>query len=610
MKNFIKLLLFFVKYLAFWIVFFFFIRAFFLLYNSNLSTHLSFLEFFQTFRYGFPMDLASATYLSFFPVFVMLFSPFGRANILHTIISVYSIIILVVTSILGLLDIGLYAEWGMRLSPQILPALENPRGMLACVTNPQLVLLILVEIGMVTGFIFLYRFLFKSNKNQEKQKWWSIFIIIAYGAFLIIPMRGGLQLASLNLSSVSFSPKIFANHTASNPYWSFFNRLVYKETKIIELSFREQELCNTIIHNSIKDIQENIPIFIKSKNNQPINVILIILESLCNKVIEPLGGVPDITPNFNKLVKEGILFKNFYALGNRSDKGLGALLAAYPAMVGPYSILYFQEKMEDLDFLSQYFSKKNYKTYFYYAGETEFYNTKTLILSSKYDHITSVKDFPASERKQKWGVPDEFFYKRVLNEINSFKTPFFLVTYNISLHTPFDVPGISERNYKTVASYCDQSLYGFVTQLKKSIFWDNTLLIITSDHGTLGFNYTSLQNPLTYQIPMLWLGGVIDTSFVNETIGMQTDLTETLVQQLGWKPNINSFSKNLFGKKSYAFYFNTEGFGFISPELSYYNDIEENKIDFFYMEDERKKDSLMRFSESFVQYLHHDFKKR
>ena len=610
MKNCIKLLFFLIKYLAFWIAFFFFFSLFFLLYNYKFSANLSFVEILQTFRYGFPMDLATATYLNFFPVVVLLFSPFVRSKIIFTIIFVYSLIILIITSILGLLDIGLYAEWGMRLSPQILPALENPRGMLACVTTTQLIILFFIEIGVVAGFLFLYRFLFKSLKKQEKQKWWAVFILLIYGAFLIIPMRGGLQLASLNFSTVSFSSKLYANHAATNPYWSFFHRLVYNETKVKEVSFIEQELCNTIMYNSMQDNQENLPIYIKQKNNQPVNVILIILESFSNKAIELLGGASDIAPNFSKLAQEGILFKNFYAVGNRSDKGVSALLASYPAMIGPYSILYFPEKMNNLDYLSQYFTKNNYETYFYYAGETEFYNTKTLILRSDYEHIISVKDFPASERKQKWGVPDALFYKRVMKDVESFPTPFFLVTYNISLHSPYDVPGISERNYKTVASYSDQCLYDFVMQLKESTLWDNTLLIITSDHGTLKINYTPLSNPVTYQIPMLWMGGVIDTSFVNETMGMQTDLTPTLVQQLGWKPNTNPFSKNLFGNRAYSFYFTTEGFGFASPELAYYNDTETNKVDFFYITDEQKRDSLLQFSKSFVQYLHHDFRKR
>ena len=608
MKNCIKLLFFLIKYLAFWTAFFCFFRIFFLLYNYKFSADLSFIEILLTFRHGFAMDLAMATYLCFFPVVICFFSPVVRAKILHNVIFVYSIIILLIASILGLLDIGLYADWGTRLSTQILPALEHPKGMLACVTNTQLIVLILVEIGIVAGFILLYRLLFKSHKKQEKQKWWSIFILLTYSALLIIPMRGGLQTTPVNLSSVYFSSNLYANHVAINPYWSFFNRLIYPETNMKRLAFMEDHLCDAIMQNATPE--KEIPIFIKSYNNKPINVIVMILESFSNKVIEPLGGAPDITPIFNKLAQEGILFKNFYATGNRSDKGIAALLASYPAMVGPYSILHFPEKIAQLDFLSQYFTQNNYKTHFYYAGDVDFYNTKTLVLHSKYDHLISVKDFPASAKQQKWGVPDHLFYKRVIQDLDTFSTPFFLVTYNISSHPPYDIPDIPKKNYENAIRYSDQSLGEFVTQLKQSACWENTLLIITADHGIVGFTGTSISNPLSHKIPLLWTGGVIDTAFVNENIGMQSDLSTTLIQQLGWQPNPNPFSKNLFGNAAYALYFNTNGYGFMSPDFAYYNNMDAQKIDLFYVHNEQKKDSLLRFSEAFVQFLHADFRKR
>ena len=610
MKNCIKLLFFLLKYLAFWIAFFFFFRAFFLIYNYNFTADLSMMERLQTFRHGFAMDLAMATYFCFFPVLVCLFSPVIRSNISYSIIFVYSIIVLIITSILGLFDIGLYADWGLRLSPQILPALENPKGMLACVTTGQLVVLFLLEIGIVSGFVFLYTVLFKSVKKQNKQKWWSILLFLSYGALLIIPMRGGLQTTPINMSSAYFSSKLYANHAAINPYWSFFNRLIYPETDVQNLTFVEQDLCNTIIHNAMQEQQADIPVFIKSKNNQPVNVILIIVESLSSKVIEPLGGAPDITPNFNKLATEGILFSNFYATGNRSDKGIAGLLAAYPAMVGPYSVLHFPEKIGNLDYLAPYFAKNNYKTHFYYAGEIDFYNTKTLVLQSKYDKIISIHDFPLSERQQKWGIPDALFYTKLLEDSHTFSTPFFLVTYNISSHPPYDIPEIENRSYKDAISYSDQWLGNFVAQLKKSPFWENSLVVITADHGTMQFTGSSISNPLTYKIPMLWIGGVVDTAFVNENIGMQTDLTATLVHQLGWKHKANPFSVNLFGNTSRALFFNTNGYGFVSKDLAYYYNTEVNTIDFYYDTNEQTRDSVLQFSKAFVQFLQADFKGR
>ena len=591
-------------------VLFFFFRAFFLIYNYQFSSDLSFIEMLKTFRYGFPMDLSAAIYIIFFPVVVLLFSPVVRPKILNTIIFIYSIVILIGTSILGLFDIALYGEWGMRLGTQLLPALQNPKGMLACVTTAQLILLFIIEIAIATGFILLYRFLFNTNKKQNKQKWWAVFFLLTFGATLIIPLRGGLQLTPLNFSRVYFSAKLYANQAAINPYWSFFYRLLNSEDSVKELTFMSPQQSENLVFNAMNAQQSDIPVFIKSKNNKPVNVILLILESFSNKVIEPLGGASGITPNFNKLAQEGILFQNFYATGNRSDKGIASLLAAYPALTGPYSILYFPEKMKDLDYLSQYFLKNDYKTHFYYAGEIEFYNTKTLVLHSEYEHIVSVFDFPVSNRQQNWGVPDAIFYKRITEDLETFQTPFFLTVYTISSHPPYDIPNIEKRNYENAVRYSDQCLGDFVENLKQSDLWDNTLLIITSDHGTAGFKGTSVSNPLTYKIPMLWTGGVMDTAFVNETMGMQPDLTETLVQQLGWLPNANPFSKNLFGNTSYAFYFNPNGYGFVSPELSYSYNVETEKTDILYVADENKKDSLLQFSRSFVQYLHIDFQKR
>ncbi|MCL2246041.1 MAG: LTA synthase family protein [Lentimicrobiaceae bacterium] len=543
-------------------------------------------------------------------MFIVLFSPIVRFHILYTVIFVYTTVVLVVISLLGLLDIGLYADWGTRLSTQIIPALEHPEGMLACVTNLQLVVLLLIEIGIVIGFVFLYSFFFKKHKKQDKLEWWNVFVLLIYGALLIIPMRGGVQLTPLNFSRVFFSSKLYANHVAVNPYWAFSKRLIHNESEVKKIAFMEQHQCDSIIQNAISEPQKTIPIFIKPNSKKPVNVILIVLESFSNKVIEPLGGAPEVAPHFNKLAQEGILFSNFYATGNRSDKGIAALLAAYPALVGSYSILYFPEKIKHLDYLSQYFTKNDYKTHFYYAGEVDFYNTKSLILQSNYDDIVSVHNFPASERQQKWGVPDAPFYKKVLEDMSHFSTPFFLVTYNISSHPPYDIPELKERTYENAISYSDKCLGGFIAQLKTTTLWDNTLIIITSDHGTRAFKNSSISDMITYQIPMLWTGGVIDTAFINENIGMQSDLTATLVQQLGWKSAPHPFSKNLFGNHSYALYFNTDGYGFVSPELAYHYDIEINKMEFFYSKNELKKDSLLRFSKAFVQFLHADFRKR
>jgi len=38
-----------------------------------------------------------------------------------------------------------------------------------------------------------------------------------------------------------------------------------------------------------------------------------------------------VTPNFNKFIKEGVFFSEFYASGTRTDKAMPAILNGYPA---------------------------------------------------------------------------------------------------------------------------------------------------------------------------------------------------------------------------------------------------------------------------------------
>jgi hypothetical protein len=66
-----------------------------------------------------------------------------------------------------------------------------------------------------------------------------------FAAVLIIPIRGGLQLAPINQSAVYFSNKLFANHAAINPLWNFadswFNKTADKGNPYQYLPIRRQK---------------------------------------------------------------------------------------------------------------------------------------------------------------------------------------------------------------------------------------------------------------------------------------------------------------------------------------------------------------------------------
>lgn len=517
------------------------------------------------------------------------------------------------------MDSSLYQPWGTRLNAQLIPYLANPKGVWASLSGWQWVAVLSVGSLLIGAAYFAMLKVTKlQNLEQAKPKWYVAPSILFLTAVLIIPIRGGFDRSPLNHSSVYFSEKLYANHAAYNYFWTFMYAAFHKNVEENPVSFMSEQECLATLGKLNLQNQAELPIYLKSQTKQPINVVLVILESFSNKVIEPLGGMKGLTPNLNQYCKEGISFSNCYASGGRSDKGISALLCAYPALMRASAIINFPDKMKNLDYMPRYFRERNYEMSFYYGGDVNFYNTRMLLIQAGVNNIISKDKFPVSNNQQKWGVPDEFLYQRMFEDLQKSKQPFMSMVYNISSHEPFDIPegferikgSASQERYCNSIAYSDSCLGDFVSKLKASPLWKNTVVIITSDHTSLEPGPTTPEDLESFRIPMIWIGGAVNSSLQIDKVCNQNDLSATLVQQMGWKPKPSYFSQNMFGKKDFALFYNIDGWGFVSPQCAFYENIDSKKKKFFYGEDAAKKDSLQQFAKAYTQYLHNDFQKQ
>ena len=62
--------------------------------------------------------------------------------------------------------------------------------------------------------------------------------------------------------------------------------------------------------------------------HKPYNVVFFLQESLGAEYVGSLGGLP-LTPEFDKLSKEGLLFTNLYCTGTRSVRGIEAVVTGF-----------------------------------------------------------------------------------------------------------------------------------------------------------------------------------------------------------------------------------------------------------------------------------------
>jgi phosphoglycerol transferase MdoB-like AlkP superfamily enzyme len=576
------------------------------------------IDWWGVFWYGKKMDLSVAGYFSLVPGLVLSFVHFIKKRLLIGFLRVYTVLLLTVITIGGIIDILLFPHWGTRLGILFINTISDPIGVTSSINWLQFLLSCVTCIIWVVLWRRLYlRFLEPSLGKDLQVSWFVIPMMVFVTALMIVPIRGGFDRSPLNHSSVSFSENYYANQAAFNYFWSFAYDLIEINDLENPAVYMDENLSSRLVtENFLVNDTISFPKFIKQKGETPPNVIVVILESFSNKLVATLGGEPDLTPGLNKLSKEGITFTQFFATGNRSDKGMSGLIGSYPALLNS-SILKYMEKTRTLNFLPAYFEKHDYSMSFYYGGDINFYNIRLLLMQSGITNLISKTDFPSKiGSMSKWGVPDEYLYERFLKDLAGTKAPFLKMIYTISSHDPFDVPfkkieGSSLHNkYFNSIAYADSCLFDFVEKLKISPVWENTLLIITSDHGALEPGPTTLQEPETYRIPMIWLGGVIDTTLYVDKISMQTDLAYTLAKQMDWETIPSPFTKNIFGSRQHAFYLTETGWGYLEPELSFFFDRYTHDITWFRGRLHPKANEAVTNAKAYIQYLHTDFLNR
>ncbi len=609
MKN---RLTFLTSYLGIWFIFFLGFKAIFLLYHFDQTKELSSQLIAGVFFNGIRMDLSFSAYVSAIPFLLISLSTILNIKYIRPIIKWYTIAVSIIICLLCVTDLELFKAWGFRLDATPLTYLDTPNEMWASAGASPIGLLLLVFFAALGAFIWLMsRKVDIILQRTEKVSPIILPLFLFISASLIIPIRGGLQLAPLNVSDAYFSDNSFANQAAINVPWNFFNAVLRKtHDKTNPYIFMEEVEAKRLLSTQLSQDDTN---KISLLNTMRPNVLLVMWESLTAKAVKSLGGLDNVTPEFEQLTKEGILFTNFYASGDRSDKGIISILSGFPAQP-TQSIIKLPSKSSKLPILSQDFEAAGYNTAFYYGGELAFANIKSYLVNGGFDNIVGKSEFDKKDWNSKWGAHDHVVFNRVLDDLKEKQAPFFTTIFTLSSHEPFEVPmeaqikGQDEESlFLNSLYYTDKSLGDFIRELKKMPLYEETLIIIIADHGHRMPLSSKNHDKEKFHIPMLWLGGAIavqDT--VINTLSSQTDLAATLLRQLELPSDRYTWSRDILSAEDNAFvhYVFNNGFGHISKSgYQTYDHTGNRYID----KDERMSDEETQFSKAYMQLSFQDF---
>lgn len=284
------------------------------------------------------------------------------------------------------------------------------------------------------------------------------------------------------------------------------------------------------------------------------NVILVMMESLSADYMGTFGNKEGLTPNLDRLAKEGLLFSQTYATGTRTVRGLEAATLSLPPTPGQSIVR--RPHNDNLFSLGFVFQDRGYDTKFIYGGYGYFDNMNEFFHGNGFD-IVDRTNLSADEVHfaNVWGVADDDLFARALKESDaSYKAgkPFFHFIMTTSNHRPFtypdgfiDIPSKSGRNGGV--KYADYSVGKLMEWAKTKPWYKDTVFIFVADH-TAGAGGKAELDPHKYHIPMIFYApGIVKQGNYNK-IASQIDLAPTLLGILNFSYRSKFYGENLLGK--------------------------------------------------------------
>lgn len=541
-------------------------KPLFMLYNGSIEKGFGFADYMQVMIHGASLDAATAGYLTAFPFLLVLISIWFRKFPLKKILYGYYILAAALISIIFVVDMALYTFWGFKLDASVFLYIDSPKEALASVSVGFILLRVLAILLLIALNSWVLLKITPSVLTATRKRIAGTAGMLLLGGVLFIIIRGGVTESTSNIGQVYFSNEPFLNHSAVNPDFSLLSSMGKSQDFASEFNFFDEEK-RAALFDGLYPTTDGDSI-IQVLNAKRPNILIILMEGFGGAFVEPLGGLPDVTPHFNRLSKEGVFFTNCYANSFRTDRGTVCTFSGYLGLPTA-SVMKIPAKSRTLPAIAEGLSKAGYKTDFLYGGDINFTNMKSYLLSTGYQRLTANTDFSLAEQTSNaWGVNDDITFEYLYNQLRNRKEegPWHTAFLTLSSHEPFEVPYHRlEDKIPNAFAYTDECLGKFIDRLKQTPAWKDLLVICLPDHGFYYPREGSNAMPRFYHIPLLWLGGAVKQPMQVDKIMNQTDLAATLLGQLGLEHTAFTFSRNVLGsdyKYPFAFYSFNNGFSF------------------------------------------------
>ena len=308
------------------------------------------------------------------------------------------------------------------------------------------------------------------------------------------------------------------------------------------------------------------------------NVVVILMESFAGHSVGALGRPGNITPYFDNLAKEGLLFERFFSNGTHTHQGMFATMACFPNLPGFEYLMQTPEGSHKLSGLPELLSARKFDDVYVYNGDFAWDNQSGFFSNQGMTTFVGRNDFvdPVFSDPT-WGVSDQDMFNRGLEELKKRegKEPFYALLQTLSNHTPYALPTplpvepVTDRGslneHLTAMRYSDWALGQFFEKARKEPYFNETLFVVVGDHGFGNEQQISEMDLGRFNVPLLFIGPGIQEKFGprNDTVGTQVDIVPTIMGRLG-----GEFRQQCWGRDLLTLPEGDKGAGVIKPSGS------------------------------------------
>lgn len=477
------------------------------------------------------------------------------------------------TLFLGVLELDFYREFHQRLNALVFQYLgEDPATVMSMLWHGFPVGRYLIAWALASWLLFkalqaIHRLVPPADPRLSPaagERWyWRVSVFTLCLFIAVLAVRGTLrQGPPLRWGDASTTESVFANQLGLNgtltlvdagkARWSDHRDNQWKarlpadeaQTLVRQMLLTPQDLLIDSSEAAIRRISTP-----KPHLQLPVrNVVVILMESFAGHYVGALGAGGDITPNFDRLTKEGLLFTRYFSNGTHTHQGMFATMACFPNLPGFEYLMQSPEGAHDFSGLPQLLGDRGFDDLYVYNGDFGWDNQKGFFgnqgmsnFIGRNDYVDPVFSDPT------WGVSDQDMFDRADLELRKLdrQRPFYALLQTLSNHTPYALPDPlpvapvsgfgSNDEHLTAMRYSDWALGQFFEKARKAPYFKDTMFVIVGDHGFGSPEQLSDIDLYRFHVPLLVIAPGVQEQFGtrNDIAGTQLDIVPTIMGRLG-----------------------------------------------------------------------------